>query len=155
MRKPQLRAMEKEINTVLKEAKAMAFVQVVRRHKDATLGDLMELAVRMELSHLNIGQILFNGLPKSGKEWANKVRAIGPGGAYYKPADTRHAKSRQSYDSSILTALERRRDWWAAIDIRKIVGGTPDQARRSLNRLIESGHVRFKGKARATVYQAV
>ena len=42
----------------------------------------------------------------------------------------------------------------SAPDLRAAVGGTPDQARRALNRLIEEGSVLYTGKARGTRYRA-
>jgi predicted ArsR family transcriptional regulator len=40
----------------------------------------------------------------------------------------------------------------SAQQVRAQVGGTPLQARKALNRLIEDGRLSFKGKARATKY---
>lgn len=156
MRKTQLKSMKNEVDKVLSEAKAMAFIQVVRRHEGATLGDVMALAKEMDLTHLDIGQILFTGLPKDGKGWAKKMRALGPGGSQA-PAngmETRTAKGRAAYDEAILKVVQKAKKWKSAIEIRASVGGSPEQARRSLNRLIERGLINFEGKARATRYQA-
>lgn len=61
----QLKSMKKEIDRVLSDAKIMAFVQVVRRHEKATLGDVMALAKEMGLGHLNVGQILFDEIGRA------------------------------------------------------------------------------------------
>jgi len=142
--------MKNEIEQVLSEAKAMAFVQVVRRHKDATLGDVMALAAEMGMSHMNINQVLFEDLPKSGKRWAKKNKALAAGGGH----ETRTGDGRRKYDAAVLKFIIKNKKLKSAIEIRSAVGGSPNQARRALNRLIERGLVEFTGQARATRYKA-
>lgn len=153
MRKTQLKSMKEEIHKVLSDAKVMAFVQVVRRHEKATLGDVMALSEEMGLTGMNINQLLFEGLPRDGKAWAKKMRALSVRTRQRSGVDTRTAKGRETYDNKVLKEVLRTKAWKSAIDIREAVGGNPDQARRSLNRLIECGRINFTGKARATRYR--
>jgi len=150
----ELRAMRKEFESVISEAKLMAFIQVVRRQGEANIGDVAELAkeVGIDPGKLTVGQVFFDGTPSSGKEWAKSQRALGPAGS--SGINTRTAKGRKEFDAKILKILRQQDGWTAARAIRGITGGSPHQVRVSLNRLCESGDVEFMGQARATRYLA-
>jgi len=68
--------------------------------------------------------------------------------------DTRTSSGRDAYDRAILDALKSSNKPTAASTLRGTVGGTADQARRALNRLIENGSVGYTGKARGTRYRS-
>jgi len=150
--------MKKELSSVLNDAQVMAFIQVVRRHGDATLGDVFELAKEMGIDGLNVQDVFFGDLPSTGKGWAKKRAKALPAAAKVSAAnepaepDTRTLKGRKKYDKTVFRALSKR-GWRKAPHVREKVGGTPDQVRSSLARLIESGSVIWQGRARATEYR--
>jgi len=153
----QIKSMKKELSSVLNDARVMAFIQVVRRHGDATLGDVFELAKEMGIENLNVNDVFFGDLPSTGKSWAKNVKAL-PAVKKVAPAkesselDTRTLKGRKKYDKTVFRALSKR-GWRKAPDVREKVGGTPGQVRSSLARLIQSGSVEWEGRARATKYR--
>lgn len=65
--------------------------------------------------------------------------------------NTRTAQGRESLDQAVAGFLERRRTARAG-DIRKSVGGTSNQVRQSLTRLMESKRVTKRGQKRGTEY---
>ena len=78
----------------------------------------------------------------------------GSGHVEAKRVDTRTQQGRATYERDVLAALQKSSGKTSAQDIRKQVGGTPEQARVTLNRLIELGKVQYEGQARATRYWA-
>ncbi len=66
--------------------------------------------------------------------------------------DTRTAAGRASYERALLAALADTSDPVGATKLRLSAGGTPSQARATLNRLIEAGRVSYVGKGRWTRY---
>ncbi|MHC4432488.1 MAG: hypothetical protein ACYTBS_11675 [Planctomycetota bacterium] len=153
----QLKKMKKELDEVLSQATFMAFVQVVRRHENANLGDVMALAQEMGIENATVGELFFDDLPRSGKDWAKNKKAI----AAKKPKakdgvpNLRTVKGREEYDVLVFQALEKSGDWTPASFVRERAGGNEHQARASLNRLIESGRVEYRGRSNATRYKAV
>lgn len=157
MSKKQLKSMKKELNDVLLEARVMAFIQVVRRHGDADLNDVFELAKMCNLEHLSVKELVADELPRSGKDWAKgqlgegteSEKAIASGGF-----EVRTKAGRNKFDESMLKELKSiGHSWTEAAELQTRLGGSPDQTRRSLNRLIELGKVTYKGKARGTRYK--
>lgn len=66
----------------------------------------------------------------------------------------------KKYEKSILDALKAgghtgKADAISSSHLRKVVGGSADQARDMLNKLIEGGRLKFTGKARGTRYWRV
>lgn len=66
--------------------------------------------------------------------------------------NTRTAEGRERYDDAVLEAVRSSRSRIGAAKIRRQVGGTPQQVRTALHRLIERGAIDFEGQARATTY---
>ncbi len=152
----QLKSMKKELDDVLIEAQAMAFIQVVRRHGDADLSDVFKLAKLCNLEHLSIRELLVDELPRSGKEWAEKQlgEGAGPRKAIASGVKVRKKADRNKFDDTMLKELKSRgHSWTKAPALQTKLGGNPDQTRRSLNRLIEAGKVTYKGEARGTQYK--
>lgn len=81
-------------------------------------------------------------------------RRAARGGSPSKRVDTRTAAGREAYEKAVLDSVRAARGPIAAQDIRKKLGGTPQQARAALNRLIERGLIDYQGRARATRYLA-
>ena len=68
--------------------------------------------------------------------------------------DTRTMSGRHNYQQAVLSVLDVAGARMSALEIREAVGGSADQCRRALNRLIELGKVEFAGQTRATRYWA-
>ena len=66
--------------------------------------------------------------------------------------DTRTPAGREAFDKAILEVVKGAPSPISAEEIRKVVGGTPLQARVALGRLIEGGHLTWTGQARGTRY---
>jgi len=66
--------------------------------------------------------------------------------------DTRTAEGRAAYDGAVLTALKGMTKPASASDLTSVAGGSPLQIRTALARLIETGGVRWSGRARGTRY---
>jgi hypothetical protein len=66
--------------------------------------------------------------------------------------NTRSAKGRAEYEANVLRVVKAATSPISAPEIRAEVGGTPQQARAALNRLIELGKISYEGRARATRY---
>ena len=68
--------------------------------------------------------------------------------------NTRSAQGRAEYEANVLRVVKAATSPISAPEIRDEVGGTPQQARAALNRLIELGEINYQGRARATRYSA-
>ena len=66
--------------------------------------------------------------------------------------DLRTAEGRTAYDDSILSHISRAGAKLSMRDILASIGGTPNQIRASLGRLIEKGLVAWEGRTRNTTY---
>lgn len=66
--------------------------------------------------------------------------------------NTRSASGRAAYEANVLAIVKGATSPISAPEIRDQVGGTPQQARAALNRLIELGKISYEGRARATRY---
>jgi hypothetical protein len=66
--------------------------------------------------------------------------------------NTRSASGRAAYEQAVYDTIAGSKGKIAATQIRAKIGGTPQQARAALNRLIEQGRLTYEGKARATRY---
>lgn len=77
------------------------------------------------------------------------------GGGRKAPAaevDTRTAEGRAAYDAAVLAALKGLAKPASASNLTSVAGGSPLQIRTALARLIETGAVRWSGRARGTRY---
>lgn len=83
---------------------------------------------------------------------ANGRSNAAPKGRRAKSVNTRTAEGREAYDASVREAIEAARGPVGAAQIRGKAGGTPQQARAALHRLIEAGTITYTGQARATKY---
>jgi hypothetical protein len=87
----------------------------------------------------NRGRTTPSAAPKASRASGSKV-------------NTRSAKGRADYEASVLRIVKSASSPISAPEIRSQVGGTPQQARAALNRLIEEGKISYQGRARATRY---
>ena len=82
-------------------------------------------------------------------------KAKAEGGARTAPVaevDTRTAEGRAAYDGAVLAALKGMTKPASASNLTAVAGGSPLQIRTALARLIETGAVRWSGRARGTRY---
>jgi hypothetical protein len=128
-----------------------------RTHLEALVGSmtLSELAAKTGRSLTSIVDFAL------GSATASRGTAPSPKATNGKPAskpsrskgvNTRTASGRESYDAAIASVIEAARGPVGATQIRAKVGGTPQQARAALHRLIETGTITYTGQARATKY---
>jgi len=68
--------------------------------------------------------------------------------------NTRTSAGRERFDDAVLEVVHRARRRIGAVEVRKQVGGTPQQVRTALHRLIERKAIVAEGQARATTYRA-
>lgn len=146
------KAMRAEYDKVMSGAKVMAFTQVVHRHPDVSLKDLADFAMDIGVGSLTVGEIL--SLPKGGKGW-NKRLAASSKKAIAAPrvVNMRSAAEREAHDDNVLSYLKSNKRWVSSSEVSNAVGGTTDQSRQSLNRLIERGSVEYKGRTHGTKYR--
>ena len=69
----RISAMRETFDSIVKEAKAMAFFYVLRQHPDATFEELAELAEDCEVSYLAIGDILLGKQPVTAQDWIKRL----------------------------------------------------------------------------------
>lgn len=67
-------------------------------------------------------------------------------------AQTRTRTGREEFDTRVLDAIKNAGGTAQSVDIEKIVGGTAQQRRAALHRLIASRKLARTGKARSTTY---
>ena len=143
--------LNEEYKNMMGAASKVAFIAAVRRSLEASLAEVAEMAEAEGLGHLTVGEVFF------GKKITFGVKALPPARQKGQVVDadgvsTKRPIDRTDYDQNLLDALSAKR-WMSAQDLRKVAGGTPLQARKALNRLIETEKIKFKGKARATKYR--
>lgn len=126
-----------------------------------TLSDLSELvSAENSLGDLTIGEVFGvkggrGGRPR-GPAKATRSKTKGSRAKKKRGAERnmRTDEARAVFDEEVYGLLEADGGKVAAEAIRAELGGTPDQLRKSLVRLMEAGRVRRTGKLRATRYQA-
>ena len=137
-----------------------ALIASIREDRSLTVDRLIALRKDYaEVGTITMGELL-DGVPGRAAEGrSNGVRGgRGRGGRKSQAikaasVDTRSATGRDAYDKSVLAILKSAGGKKvSAQTIRREVGGTPEQARRALNRLIDSNGVQYTGQARATRY---
>lgn len=143
-------AIQQEMQKALDHAHRRVLVETIRGNANMTLSDLARLArgkLRDVLGNVTVGELMGGAAspPSKGSPRSNGT----PRGV-----DTRTPAARKRYDNNILEALQAAGDWRNAQQLRGLAGGTPLQARKALNRLIEAGKIEFSGKARATSYRS-
>lgn len=159
----QLESMKDQFHSVVAQGKAMAFIKIIHANPDVTLAEAAAFADGCGLEDVTLGQAFLGKLPKTGKGWAKRLaqkkqpRALRTAGGRVKKTgklNLRLQADRDIYDQKLLSFLMKKRDWLAAKDIRDRCGGDPHQARAGLNRLIESGHIQYRGRANGVRYKA-
>ena len=117
---------------------------------ELTIGDLIKVKGDLgdTIRGLTINELRAGGLAK-GRRGGDTTN-----GTSEDAVDTRTGAGRRAYQAALLEVLKASSSPVSAPDLRDAVGGTPDQARRALNRLIEDGAVAYTGKARGTRYTA-
>lgn len=126
-------------------------IEMIRSHPDMSLAEIAKLTKgRFSglLSSVTVADLIRGSV--GGKGGAKPGRARAAAGA----VDTRTPAARKRYDDAVYKAVKASSSPISAQDVRTQVGGTPLQARKALNRLIEGGRLTFQGKARATKYSA-
>ena len=163
--------LEKRLAHAVREAQALALVTELLSNPEITIGELASVRgdLRSAIQSLTLGELRRGALddPAGAKprtrsakprtRTAKRSASASTPGARKRVAtiETRTAAGRSSYDAALLAALVEARAPVSASDLRGRVGGSADQARRGLNRLISSGRVGFSGRARGTTYFAV
>lgn len=71
--------------------------------------------------------------------------------AALRPVETRTEAGREHYDAQVRAALSRG-GRLSAVEIRDLAGGTPEQLRASVERLVHAREVAFAGSTRARRY---
>ena len=69
-------------------------------------------------------------------------------------ASVRTASGRGDFDNRVLEAIAAAGEPVRSVDIESRVGGTPEQRRAALHRLVAAKKLKRAGKARATTYEA-
>ncbi len=142
-------ALELQFQEMMRHKQREVLLGQVRDNPSLTIGELMTLKGEFGdvLKSLTVGELL-SGDSGSG---SGANRGFGGGDSAF----TRTKAGRIAYDDSMLDALRTSESPMSAVELRDLNGGTPDQARKALNRLIEEGKVSFSGKARGTRYAAI
>lgn len=146
--------LSQEYKNMMEAAAKMAFITAVRRNGGATLTEVAKMAEAEGLGHLTVAETFFDEVdfgsvkalpPSKSSKGVKKMQA--------EAADTRTPAARAEYEKRVIESMKAQGRWTSAQDIRTKAGGTPLQARKALNRLIEQGMIKFRGKARATQYR--
>jgi hypothetical protein len=164
--------MKKEYSAVLSEAQVMTFLQIVHRYPKATLSDVAKFAKACGLGKLG-ASTLIGELPRTPEEWMQKFseqKALPAARATKAKASRKPRKQNRKspkgkrvltterhksvFDAKIHAFLADQDDWVKADIIRGAVGGTSLQVRTGLNRLIDSGKVKYDGFSRGMTYRA-
>lgn len=143
--------LNEEYKNMVAAASKAAFITAVRRNHNASLAEVAEMAEAEGLGDLTVGEVFFRD--RIGFD----VKALGaPKSAGFgvdaDEVSTRRPAERAGYDQNLLDALSAKL-WMSAQDLRKAAGGTPLQARKALNRLVETRKIKTQGQARATKYK--
>ncbi|MEL6185636.1 MAG: hypothetical protein AAFU79_13520 [Myxococcota bacterium] len=127
-----------------------------------TLSELSELvSTETDLGALTIGEVFGvkggrGGRPR-GTAKATKSKPKKGSRTKTKKAAERNMRTdeaRAAFDKEVYGLLKAEGGKVSAEAMRAELGGTPDQLRKSLVRLMEAGRVKRTGKLRATRYQA-
>ncbi len=137
-------------------ARRDALIQQIRSNPRLTIADLQSLAgsvVGPTLRTITIGDFTSS---HEGEGLTHLETPAPP--ILWDPAKTRAtrtAKERREYDAAMLAALRHKaRQAYSATELGRLVGGTPQQIRRSLHRLIDAGKVSCTGRTSSARYRA-
>lgn len=131
-----------------------------------TLIETMTLRQLAERTGRSVGDLVEWALGAKGRGEASSPAVVAapakPKNGASKPAtagrrskvETRTPAGRRAYDDAVLSAVSSANTPMSAKAVRAAVGGTAEQARTSLNRLIERGTIAYEGRAVATKYFA-
>ncbi len=152
-----------EFNADLERAQRGTVIDLLRSHRDVTLA---ELAALRDTHGDLVGSItldeLISGQPGTSKrrrrglrrKKAAKGTTSGRRPGRPRKVDTRTAAGREAYDEAMLAAAIGQGDSASADQLRALIGGTSEQARSSLARLVDAKQVKRMGRGRGTRYQA-
>jgi hypothetical protein len=154
--KRSIKNMKKEYEAAVQQASIVAFIAVVRRHPEVTLGDLFPLIAEYGLEGLSAHRLF---MAEDFMDFSSvKLKALPPAktvSGAKKGAGTRLSlrtvKQREAYRLLVLDSTAV--DWKSSPEIQSKTGGDPGQILRTLNSLIEEGLVEYKGQARGTKYK--
>jgi len=159
-------------------AEREVLVDQIRANPGMSLHELGKLATTGQLGGLlgqiTVGDVIGGRAPRGDSSPARKpaaskaaaVAAAPPAPAVARKAkaevagrkapaaevDTRTAEGRAAYDTEVLAALRGLAKPASASNLTSVAGGSPLQIRTALARLIETGAVRWSGRARGTRY---
>jgi len=141
---------EAALKAAVEKAKREALIEHIAAHPALTLAELMGLGG--DLGKI-AGSLTIRDLT-GGVSSKKSPTKRGGAATTTKAVDTKTPAGRAAYDAAVLKALKAKRGEMSAPEIRAQCGGTPLQARASLDRLIADGKVSYMGKARAMRYRA-
>lgn len=154
---------KKDLTTSMDEARRPMLIEHAVKHPtlsiddlislDDDLGDIARSITMKELVDAAIEH--YKRITPKPKPATAKVAEPSPKQDSSGELETRTAEGRQAYDDAVLGMLKSAGDPQSATQVRTSCGGTPAQARASLNRLIEQDLVTYTGKARGTLYSAI
>lgn len=139
---------EREFSDAVEGMERSVLIELIRSRPEMSLAAVAKLSKGRFaglFSSVTVGELIA-GTAHKGKGKGARVKR---GGA---AVDTRTPVARKRYDQTVLDAVANAAAPISAQQVRAQVGGTPLQARKALNRLIEAGRLSFQGKARATRY---
>jgi predicted ArsR family transcriptional regulator len=145
-------ALQQKLKLAVAQAQRDALLGELLSNGDLTIGELAKVKGELgdTIRRLTINELRAGGASRSGtRSGASATKSTHGDGV-----DTRTGAGRRAYQEALLALLSQSDEPMAAPDLRRQLGGTPDQARRALNRLIETGAVTYTGKARGTRYRA-
>ncbi len=102
---------------------------------------------------LTMGELLDGAASSAAKSPRAKGRSSASGRGS-KKVETRTQAGREAYDALVLGAIQGASEPIGAEALRPQLGGSPEQLRASLHRLVDAKSIKRKGKARATKYTA-
>lgn len=139
-----------KLQSQVERAVREALIASIREDRGLTVDRLIALRKDYpEVGTITVGELMDGGSRKGRRGRSGRPSQAVEGAA----VDTRSAAGRAAYDEAVMGFVGKAKGKKvSAQDIRKAVGGTPEQARRALNRLIEAGKLSYTGKARATRY---
>lgn len=144
--------MDSSVPTGLSATQRRALASVLRSQPTATLGELgsvLQGQLGSMLKSLTIGDILGHSavVPANQAETSQRASATD-----VESVNSRTAAGRRRYDAAVLSALRSAQRPLSAGELRLMVGGSSQQIRVSLKRLVEEDGVQRSGVARGTRY---
>lgn len=151
--------MDSSVHTGLSSAQRRALASVLRSQPSATLGELgsiLEGQLGSMLRSLTIGELLGHAQQSSPAGQSQPAATLRPANEALRETpdsvNSRTAAGRRQYDAAVLSALRSAGRPLSAGELRLMVGGSGQQIRVSLKRLVEEDGVERSGIARGTRY---